>query len=286
MENVVAFHNCCHSRSSLPLSVWYHVAKMSKWMQYALVPLAVFTSPFRSMWEEWTGSHQVNMTNMPCGASNYTTEIVSLDPLAIYINGFMSNWEITHLRELADSQETFMYHEDKHPDQKDHKSRRIASSCRLPMNDPVVECIIQRSADFVGFVTHDGFEQLQVVKYRENERHDPHHDWFASPPKLASGLTCNRAASFFAYMGDDPQGGETCFHHLYPAPQDADPAKFSNINSDNGLGFATKPITGNAIFWMNLHSNNTGDPRVQHSALPIKSGTKYGMNILMKRCFD
>lgn len=70
-------------------------------MQYALVPLAVFTSPFRSMWEEWTGSHQVNMTDMPCGASNYTTEIVSLDPLAIYINGFMSNWEITHLRELA-----------------------------------------------------------------------------------------------------------------------------------------------------------------------------------------
>ncbi|KAJ9481533.1 hypothetical protein VN97_g11940 [Penicillium thymicola] len=101
MENVVAFHNGCHSRSSLLLSVWYHVAKMSKWMQYALVPLAVFTSPFRSMWEEWTGSHQVNMTNMPCGASNYTTEIVSLGFLAIYINGFMSNWEITQLRELA-----------------------------------------------------------------------------------------------------------------------------------------------------------------------------------------
>ena len=112
-----------------------------------------------------------------------------------------------------------MHHEDKHPDQKDHTSRRIASLCCLPMDDPVVQCIIQRSTDFLGFVTHDGFKQLQLVTYHGKERHETHHYWFASPPKLASGLTCNRAASFFIYRGDDPQRGETCFHHLYPTPK-------------------------------------------------------------------
>lgn len=123
-----------------------------------------------------------------------------------------------------------MYHEDKDPDQKDHTSRRIASSCRLPMDDPVVECIIQRSTDFVGFVTHDGFGQLQVVKYRENERHDPHHDWFASPTKLASALTCNRAASFFAYMGDDP-------HSLvFLASSSSEKFSFPSVDSLNPWG--------------------------------------------------
>ncbi|KAJ5722263.1 hypothetical protein N7488_000298 [Penicillium malachiteum] len=184
-----------------------------------------------------------------------------------------------------DTEGTFKHHEDKYPDHKEETSRRIASSLILPSDDPVVECIIKRSTDFVGFIPHDGFEALQVVRYFEDERHDPHFDWFQTPPKIASGLTCNRAASFFVYLGDQPEGGETCFHYLYPAPPDADPKKFSNINSDDGLGVAVKPITGNAMFWMNLYSNNTGDPRVQHSALPIRSGTKYGMNILLKRCW-
>lgn len=151
----------------------------------------------------------------------------------------------------------------------------------------MIHCIIKRAADFVGFIPNDGFEALQVVKYLEGgDRHDPHFDWFASPPKISSGLICNRAASFFVYLGDELEGGETCFHFMYPAPPDADPYKFSNINSDDGLGFSVKPIAGNVIFWMNLHSNNTGDVRVQHSALPVRSGTKYGMNILLKRCFE
>ncbi|KAJ6157383.1 hypothetical protein N7470_004975 [Penicillium chermesinum] len=231
-----------------------------------LVPLTALTTPLQS-WGIWGSANQVSTPEMVCGAANYTTEIVSLDPLAVYINGFMSKSEIAYLRNLVDLT----------------THRQLT---HLARDDPMVECIIKRSTDFVGFIPHDGFEALQVVRYFENERHDPHFDWFQSPPKIASGLTCNRAASFFVYLGDEPEGGETCFHYLYPAPPDADPKKFSNINSDDGLGVAVKPITGNAMFWMNLYSNNTGDPRVQHSALPIRSGTKYGMNILLKRCWE
>ncbi|EED18940.1 prolyl 4-hydroxylase alpha subunit, putative [Talaromyces stipitatus ATCC 10500] len=186
---------------------------------------------------------------------------------------------------LRETQGNFVYSEDKHPDQKAQKSRRTASSTMLSDEDPVVQCIAGRATKFVGFMDHDGVESFQLVKYQENERHDPHHDWFFEPRKKPSGQTCNRVASFFLYLGENPIGGETCFHHLYPAPVDADPSKFSNINSDDGLGFAVKPITGNAMFWMNLHANNTGDVRTIHSALPIRAGVKYGINILLKRCY-
>ncbi|KAE8373708.1 putative prolyl 4-hydroxylase alpha subunit [Aspergillus bertholletiae] len=252
---------------------------MNSLMQYALIPLAAVTS-------FWQGRTTSNVNLMACNTLNYTTEIVSLDPMAIYINGLLSGTEADYLLNLAKSQDAFVHHEDKYPEHMTETSRRIASSCHLPQEDPVVQCFLQRALNFVGFIEHDGFESLQVVKYLPGERHDPHQDWFAQPPQIAPGLTCNRAASFFVYLGDEPTGGETCFHHLNPAPLDADPTKFSNINSDDGLGIAVKPIIGNAMFWMNLHSNNTGDDRVRHSALPVKSGVKYGMNVLLKRCFS
>ncbi|PYI28102.1 putative prolyl 4-hydroxylase alpha subunit [Aspergillus indologenus CBS 114.80] len=216
---------------------------------------------------------------------NYTTEIVSLDPLAIYINDLLSKPEADYLLDLAKSQDSFVHHEDKYPEHMTESARRIASSCHLPADDPVVQCFLARALDFVGFINHDGFESLQVVKYLPGERHDPHHDWFATPARVAPGKVCNRAASFFVYLGEEPTGGETCFHHLNPAPPDADATKFSNINSDDGLGLAVKPIVGNGMFWMNLHANNSGDERVRHSALPVRSGVKYGMNVLLKRCF-
>ena len=163
--------------------------------------------------------------------------------------------------------------------------RRTSSSAILPMEDPVAQCIDQRAEKFVGFIPRDKFESIQLVKYLEAERHDPHFDWFSYPPKLDNGTICNRASSFFVYLGGNCTGGETYFERLNPAPSVANRTKFLNTNSEDGLGLAVRPIKGNAMFWMNLHANNTGDERVLHTAMPLKSGVKHGMNLLMKRCF-
>lgn len=120
----------------------------------------------------------------------------------------------------------------------------------------------------------------------DTERHDFHYDWFEYPPRLNDGeITCNRASSFFVYLGGNATGGETYFPELPAVPPGGDGSKFVRTNSEDGLGLAVRPRKGNAIFWMNLHANNTGDTRVRHAALPVKSGIKHGMNILMKRCF-
>ena len=46
---------------------------------------------------------------------------------------------------------------------------------------------------------------------------------------------------------------------------------------DGGLAF--RPIAGNAVFWVNLHANGTGDMRTRHAGLPLESGRKTAMNI-------
>lgn len=40
-----------------------------------------------------------------------------------------------------------------------------------------------------------------------------------------------------------------------------------------------KPKRGKAVLWKNMHMNGTGDSRVRHASLPVKSGRKIGMNL-------
>jgi hypothetical protein len=37
--------------------------------------------------------------------------------------------------------------------------------------------------------------------------------------------------------------------------------------------------SGNAIFWMDAHTNGTGDGRLSHASLPVTCGTKIGFNM-------
>lgn len=49
--------------------------------------------------------------------------------------------------------------------------------------------------------------------------------------------------------------------------------------TDQGTGLSVKPKRGNGVFWNNMLPNGTGDPRVIHAGLPVKSGVKIGMNM-------
>ncbi len=68
------------------------------------------------------------------------------------------------------------------------------------------------------------------------------------------------------------------------APKDCDGTKFAHTSKGGEFGFVARPVPGNAIFWMNLHPNGTGDDRTAHAALEIIYGVKFGMNILGEWC--
>ncbi|KAF2109805.1 hypothetical protein BDV96DRAFT_554518 [Lophiotrema nucula] len=207
----------------------------------------------------------------------YNIEIVSLDPLALYINNFISEAEIDHLFEITEGK--YVYSESRDPNRVYAPRRRTSSSVILSSEDPVVQCIDKRANGFAGFLDHESFESLQLVKYLDTERHDFHYDWFEYPPRLQNGeVTCNRASSFFVYLGGNATGGETYFPELLSVPADGDGSKFVRTNSEDGL-VVFHPIAGNAIFWVNLHENGTGDDRNMHAGLPVIEGEKIGLNI-------
>jgi len=156
--------------------------------------------------------------------------------------------------------------------------------------------------------------QAQMVQYTEGQKFDLHHDWFARPRVLDADAQTgrrrlyNRVATFFAVFqveGIEEDSGETWFPKVRPVAQqgawgtegergaaqggggaDGDGkgggagrgGQEWREHEDGGLAF--KPVPGNAVFWVNLLPNGTGDGRTVHAGLPVKgSGVKTAMNI-------
>jgi prolyl 4-hydroxylase len=163
-------------------------------------------------------------------------------------------------------------------------SFRNSSSARLVDydDDLVVSCIKQRAAAFQGYISSDNVEPLVAVRYTNGNYYDYHNDWFPVPSKFGAHYY-NRVTSFFVYLGDECEGGSTHFP-LFPAvgweEGGSREAWCDFVDCDKSIkGVAVKPIAGNAVFWVNLQTDTQGDDRSIHSGLPVKGGTKFGLNI-------
>ncbi|KAK7744407.1 hypothetical protein SLS62_010197 [Diatrype stigma] len=275
-------------------------------------------------------------TNFTCDPQHgYTTEIVSLDPLLIYIRDFLSAAETAAL--LAAGEPAFRPSEVYKGGRKQGTPDRTSSSAALPRDAPAVACVLDRAARFLGSGTalfdpaaHGGDDigPPQLVRYAAGQRFNIHHDWYAAPRAARPedrwrGARWNRAASFFAVLEDGCEGGETWFPHVHvgdgggsarsgaedgegdggvgvggdgaPAGGAAKKERVSSSSlssaaaawrshEDGGVAFA--PMSGNALFWVNLFPNGTGDPRTIHAGLPVESGRKTAMNIWPRKYYN
>ncbi|TVY85984.1 putative prolyl 4-hydroxylase, partial [Lachnellula willkommii] len=158
----------------------------------------------------------------------------------------------------------------------------------------------------------EDFGTPQIVRYAPGQKFDLHYDWYPSPRPLRlpghgrRGLSFNRVASFFVYLdeyeyvpeagderdgdGDGDVGGETWFPYIETRGEGE--GRGQGNGNGNGKwrkhedgGTAFRPRRGNAVFWVNLHGNGTGDQRVQHAGLPLREGVKTAMNIWPRRVY-
>ncbi|KAK4240424.1 hypothetical protein C8A03DRAFT_42044 [Achaetomium macrosporum] len=250
-------------------------------------------------------SHTGNTTALAkapfvCDASHtYRTELVSLEPLVIYIHDLITPAEIASLLETAEPR--FAPSQVTKYGRQQQTSDRTSSSAGLPRDDPAVMCVLNRTRSFLGTMLRDGWDEMgppQLVRYTSGERFNMHHDWFDNLQWAPDGSSrkWNRAASFFAILQDNCTGGETYFPYakpIVPASPRGEVMWQGNLNQrqsdgtamkplwreheDGGLAF--RPVAGNAIFWVNLHANGTGDVRTNHAGLPLDQGLKTAMNI-------
>ncbi|KAI0162967.1 hypothetical protein BJ166DRAFT_282018 [Pestalotiopsis sp. NC0098] len=252
-----------------------------------------------------------------CEPHAYTTEIVSVDPLLIYIRDFIPAAEAAAL--IAAGESDLAPSEVTKDRRNQHTSDRTSSSAALPASDPAVACVLGRAEAFLGglldFPSPEkrggrGSAEMgppQLVRYTAGQRFNLHHDWYERPQrarrdKAHLGRAWNRAASFFAVLeAEGCAGGETHFPYVKPAaPPKTAARRAGNSTSQSassewyeldgedrdGGGIAFRPVRGNAVFWVNLHANGTGDKRTMHAGLPLLEGRKTAMNIWPRQYYS
>ena len=107
-----------------------------------------------------------NKTEYECLNHRYRTRIISRTPLIIYIDNFLSPYEIQHLIELATPLFSQSQINDNNGKRLHDKPYRTSSTAFIDRREtPIVECIEHRFAQFQGNLHPEYVEPLQVVKY-------------------------------------------------------------------------------------------------------------------------
>ena len=125
--------------------------------------------------------------------------------------------------------------------------------CRF---DPYGKQVLARIEDLTG-IPQSNYEEMQMLRYQKTQHYHLHHDFDHYEVPRQPGP---RIATFFLYLSDVEEGGETHFPHL-------------------NLTFT--PKRGRAVLWPNVLDFDpfSIDPRTEHQAMPVVKGIKFAANI-------
>lgn len=138
-------------------------------------------------------------------------------------------------------------------DEKD-SSFRTSRTCDLGyMSDSLTEDIDRRIRNMIG-IDASYSEMIQGQYYRVGQEFKAHTDYFeADQFAQYAALGGQRTYTFFIYLNDVEEGGETEFPEL---------------------GISMKPHRGRALVWNNLTEQGVPNPNTIHRAKPVLSGHK------------
>ncbi|KAF2178581.1 hypothetical protein K469DRAFT_731601 [Zopfia rhizophila CBS 207.26] len=206
--------------------------------------------------------------NLTCPAHAYSIHLFSRDPLVIYVDSFLSDAEAEHVVKMSEPkfQPSTVWTEGI-----EHLDTSVRRSEKAQLDrDGVVKCIEERARVFQGWRPNVFIEKLWSQRYTENGHYRHHYDWSTATS------TSGRISSFMVYLEADCTGGGTNFPRL-KRPRERAWCQYSDGEVFEGVTF--KPIKGNAVFWENLRSDGSGYKESWHAGMPVRSGTKIGLNI-------
>ncbi|KAH7132145.1 hypothetical protein B0J11DRAFT_520943 [Dendryphion nanum] len=215
---------------------------------------------------------------LKCKDHGYRVHLFSREPLVIYIENFVNDQEAKHIVDMSEPkfQPSTVWTEGK-----ESLNDLVRKSEKAQLDrDHVVQCVEERARLFQGWRPYVYIEKLWSQRYRKNGHYTYHYDWSTSTP------TSGRISSFMVYLEANCTGGGTNFPRLQ-VPKDRSWCRFIVCDDDHAPdgaedkveGVIFKPITRNAVFWENIRSDGSGYTESWHAGLPVKEGTKIGLNI-------
>lgn len=194
-------------------------------------------------------------------SSKYDINIISRSPWVVTFDNFLSDKEVAALIKTVKRWERST---DVGTTNEIGETGRVLSTGRTSSNSwcdkdceshPNVKQVLKKIETITG-VPKQNYESFQILRYEIGQKYDTHHDYGADDIGLACGP---RILTFFLYLSDVEEGGETAFPTL-------------NIT--------VKPKKGRALLWPSTLDEDPEqiDARTMHAALPVIKGKKFAAN--------
>ena len=195
-------------------------------------------------------------------SDQYIIDVISTDPWIVTFDNFLSDTEVEAL--IDESEGRWERSTDTGERNAYGETGRVVSQSRTSSNawcrhecesNPNVASIITKIEDITQ-VPRGNYESFQVLRYEIGQKYNTHHDASVIQNNLACGL---RILTFFLYLSDVEEGGETGFPNLK---------------------VAVKPMRGKGLLWANTLNMKPDQPdqRTMHEARPVIQGVKYAAN--------
>jgi prolyl 4-hydroxylase len=199
-------------------------------------------------------------------------------PHILELQNFLSPDECEHLISLAVSKNELA--QSTVGDKQTAMDVRTSSTMWLDFNDtPVVTHIMKRIWSFMQIHFDPGTawkvaEKPQFLRYEVQQFYSAHHDFFSIQKETSLEMMKGRSrfATFFIYLNNVTEGGQTCF----PSSEFSGRSTSDACNAEK---FCIQPSQGKALMWYNMLPDGNFDEYTLHAACPVLQGIKYAMNI-------
>jgi len=207
-------------------------------------------------------------------------ETLSLTPLVLSVEGFLSTYECDYIQEKAKPKMRYSSVSFTDADQgKEASEFRTSQSTFLgARGDTTLQDINDRTASLVRIPTNHQ-EYTQVLRYGKTEHYVAHHDFFnpifykkdPDTLRMIQNGRRNRLATVFCYFSNVEKGGHTVFPRWNGAPS---PTDFSDCTK----GLKVKPQRGKVIIFYSQTPDGALDDLSLHGACPVEEGIKWAGN--------
>jgi prolyl 4-hydroxylase len=209
--------------------------------------------------------------------SGFTMETISLRPLVLRIDNFLSNDECEYIRA-----ESYANLENSGVQLIDSDKGKAASLFRTSTQTflssagrPAIEAIDTRSAMITRTSVYQQ-EFVQVLRYKKGQFYDQHYDYFdpadykrdPSTLEMIRNGEKNRLSTVFWYLSTVNDGGHTIFPLANGNIFNSYTHNYKNCNVQNSL--KVPPRKGSAIIFYSLQADGSLDRTSLHGACPVE----------------
>lgn len=200
---------------------------------------------------------------------------IAWSPRAFHIKKLLTDEECEHIKHIARDKLTSSDVVNTQTGKSEKSDVRTSTGTFFDKDfDEVVTAVEERVA-MVTMLPKANQEGLQVLKYVDGQKYEPHHDYFHDDYNKRPENGGQRVVTVLMYLATPEEGGETVF----PNVDESLRVSGEGWSDCARQGLAHKPVKGDALMFYSLTPDGKEDIHSLHGSCPTTKGEKWSATL-------